>query len=209
MLFCTLTPLVLASASPRRRELLGSLGVEFEIMPAADEPLPEPGELPHEYAQRAAEAKCDEIAAKAPGKWVLAADSVVAVAGEILGKPENRGEALSMLHKLCGNAEPTEHVVCTGCCLQRRGVQEPDVRESFVVATIVVMDPQPEAVRQAYAASQEPMDKAGAYAIQGLGGFLVREIRGSYTNVVGLPLAEVVRGLLAAKVIGDRKGSAN
>lgn len=206
MLFVTRSPLVLASASPRRRELLGSLGVDFEIMPAGEEPLPVPEELPHDYAQRAAEAKCDEIAARVPGKWVLAADSVVAVAGEILGKPGSTAEALGMLRKLCGNAEPTEHVVCTGCCLQRRGKGERDVRESFAVATLVVMPPQPEAVRQAYVASQEPMDKAGAYAIQGLGGFLVREIRGSYTNVVGLPLAEVVEVLVSWDVIVPREG---
>lgn len=210
MLFRNLLPLVLASASPRRRELLASLGVDFSIRPAGDEPLPEPGELPHDYALRAAEAKAGEIAAQMPGSWVLGADSVVAVAGEILGKPRDEAHALEMLAKLCSGEEPVEHIVCTGCSLQRRGPQgeagDKDTKEGFAVSTIVLMNPQPEAVRQAYVASQEPLDKAGAYAIQGLGGFLVKEIRGSYTNVVGLPLAEVVDVLVEWGVVVPKQG---
>jgi len=200
MLFRTLLPLVLASGSPRRRELLGSLGLDFDIRPAGAEPPPEPGELPQDYAVRAAEAKCAEVAASQPGSWVLGADSVVVVAGGILGKPTSEAHALDMLEQLCGGSEPVEHVVCTGCSLQRHGESAPQ-SHSFVVSTLVTMNPQPEAVRRAYVATGEPMDKAGAYAIQGLGAFLVREIKGSYTNVVGLPLARVLEVLLEWGVV--------
>lgn len=205
MLFRTQLPLVLASASPRRRELLASLGADFEIMPADAEPLPNPGELPHDYAVRAAKAKCAEVAARRPDAWVLGADSVVAVSGEILGKPADEAHALEMLSKLCGGDAPIQHVVCTGCSLQRLdAASEQGSQQSFAVSTLVTMAPQLDAVRKAYVATGEPMDKAGAYAIQGLGSVLVKEIRGSYTNVVGLPLAEVLEALLGRGIVAPR-----
>lgn len=209
MIYRMSAPLVLASASPRRRELLASLGLEFEIRPAGAEPPPQAGEDPRAFALRAAEAKCREVAQRSPDTWTLGADSVVVVENEILGKPGDEAEALAMLEKLCGGREPLEHTVCTGCCLLRLNAPDGGAEERvkrFTVCTRVVMPPQPETVRRAYVATGEPMDKAGAYAIQGLGSFLAREIKGSYTNVVGLPLAEVVEVLVEWGVVVPEEG---
>lgn len=205
MLYRTMRPMILASGSPRRRELLASVGVAFEVRPSVDEPQPEPGELPEAYVLRAARAKCVSIAEMEPGHCVVAADSVVCVGGEILGKPRDAEEALTMLAKLCGGGAPVAHVVCTGCCIMGRMGGE-RTQECFAVSTTVVMAPQPLDVRRAYVATGEPMDKAGAYAIQGLGSALVREIHGSYTNVVGLPLARVLEVLISWGVVVPRQG---
>lgn len=206
MLYRTLQPLILASGSPRRRELLAGLGLDFEVRPGTAEPLPDPGEAPDVYALRAAVAKCREQALQAPPAVVLAADSVVvAPGGAILGKPADAEDALRMLRLLCGGGRAVPHQVCTGCCLMRAlGNGGAEALQTWVTCTEVVMAPQPETVLRAYVATGEPMDKAGAYAIQGMGGALVREIRGSYTNVVGLPLARVVEVLVSWGVIGPR-----
>jgi len=185
-------PLVLASASPRRKELLASLGLAFEILSIGEEPPPLPGEDAAGYAQRAARHKAVAVSAERPEAVVVAADTVVVVDGEPLGKPADEDEALRMLAVLVGR----EHTVVTGCCLipPRTGGLG---RETmlFAVETRVVMAPAPLEVLFAYAATGEPLDKAGAYAIQGRGGFLVESISGSFSNVVGLPLAETVRAL--------------
>ena len=199
-------PLVLASASPRRKDLLASVGLEFEILPVDDEPQPDPGEEACAYAMRAALAKAEAAARLRPQAVVLAADTVVVLDeddvhdGEspgpsetILGKPADESEAMMMLARLAGNT----HRVVTGCCLvmpRSRSDQEP---MGFYAQTEVEMDPQPLAALMAYAATKEPLDKAGAYAIQGRGAFLVRRVSGSYTNVVGLPLAMVLDRLQA------------
>ncbi|MDZ7642537.1 MAG: Maf family protein [Desulfurivibrio sp.] len=195
-------PLVLASASPRRRELLAGLGLEFTVRPAAIDETPAPGELPPPFVGRLAAAKARAVAgqlpvAKSAAAWVLAADTVVVLGREIMGKPRDREEAAEMLARL-GNSS---HRVLTAYCLHCRLTA---AEEAAVVSTEVDFGPLSPELIAAYVASGEPLDKAGAYGIQGLGGVLVRQLRGSYSNVVGLPLNEVVAALLAHRVIAPR-----
>lgn len=191
-----LRSLVLASASPRRSELLGLAGLEFEILPGAAEPLPEQGEPPAEYACRAALAKALDALARRPEAVMLAADTIVVLGDRILGKPRDAADALRTLQELAGRT----HEVVTGCAICAPG-RKPEV---FGVSTLVTMTPAPVAALAAYVATGEPMDKAGSYAIQGKGGFLVQRIEGSYSNVVGLPVAEVLEALEAWGVIVPR-----
>ena len=195
-------PLVLASASPRRHDLLGSVGLEFEILAVDGEPDPEPGEAPEAYAMRAAKAKAEAAARQRPEAVVLAADTIVVLDdendSEILGKPTDESEAMMMLARLAGNT----HRVVTGCCLAMPG-REP---KTFCAQTEVEMGPQPLAALMAYVATGEPMGKAGAYAIQGRGAFLVSRVSGSYTNVVGLPLAMILDQLQALGAVTPRGG---
>ncbi len=174
--------LVLASASPRRRELLAGAGYVFEIVaPAADE-TPIVGEDATAYVARLARAKAEDVARRRPGVAVLAADTAVVLGGRIFGKPVDRDDALRMLRELAGR----EHQVITAAC-----VLAPAGRFEAVAVTQVRFRAADEAALAAYVATGEPMDKAGAYAIQGRGGDLVAGIRGSRTNVIGLPMDEV------------------
>jgi septum formation protein len=192
--FVSRDPIVLASGSPRRRELLADLGLDFEVVPSrAEEPVPNPGEQPTEYALRMARLKTMEVAARHTGRTVLGADTIVVLDDRIMGKPADETDALAMLKALSGRT----HQVITAFCL----VLPNGETSSRFVATDVDMRTSGEAELKAYIATGEPMDKAGAYAIQGIGTFLVTAIRGSYTNVVGLPLARVLEGLLAAGVV--------
>jgi septum formation protein len=184
--------LILASQSPRRRELLGALGVPFAVVPShADESLP--GDLPLGSALEAvALRKAQEVASSAAGPdpfWVLGADTAVVVGERVLGKPRDRADAVAMLGALSGRA----HRVITAVALVG-----PAVSRSLRVETQVTFEPLTAAQIAWYADLDEPYDKAGAYAIQGRGAFLVASIRGSYTNVVGLPMAETVRLLEGA-----------
>ncbi|QQR75385.1 MAG: septum formation inhibitor Maf [Holophagales bacterium] len=172
--------LVLASGSPRRREMLAALGLELVVRPVDLDESALPGERPEVYVRRLALAKAR--ARCAPGEAVLAADTVVAVEGALLGKPRDADDARAMLAHLAGR----EHEVFTGVALVLGG--EPRREASTVERTAVVFAPLAAAEIDWYVASGEPMDKAGAYAIQGLGALLVEEIRGNYSNVVGLPL---------------------
>lgn len=197
--FRTLAPLVLASASPRRQELLASLGLAFVIDSGnGEEPRPEPGETPEDYALRAAQAKARQVAKNHAGAVVLAADTIVVLDQDILGKPRDVADACAMLARLSGRI----HQVVTGCCL----IRPQDGERCFAVSSDVTMRRSTRAELAAYAATGEPLDKAGAYAIQGLGGFLVRRVEGSYTNVVGLPLSRVLEALLEWGVIVPRQG---
>ncbi len=173
--------LVLASASPRRRELLGSLGVDFNVLvPEVDE-TPREGERPRDFAERLACEKASAVQVE-PDTTVIAADTIVVLNNCILGKPENKTHAFEMLSSLSGNA----HEVITAVSVRGRGRTE-----TFSVSTEVLFRSlQPEEI-EAYIASGCPMDKAGAYAIQGGAAHMVRAIHGSYTNVVGLPLCEL------------------
>ncbi len=192
-------PLVLASGSPRRQDLIGSLGVAFEVHPAqGEEPAPELEETPAAYAVRAAKAKAEEVAARFPQAVVIGADTIVTVRGRILGKPKSREHALEMLSMLSGRT----HEVITGCALIGPGWK----KSEFSIATQVEFIEATEDVLRAYVATGEPEGKAGSYAIQGRGAFLVRNVYGSYTNVVGLPLARVVELLVSWGVIGPRQG---
>ena len=172
---------ILASSSPRRAELLTAAGYAFTVRPTdVDESLL-PGESPVEAVRRLSRAKALAVEAP-PGDVVLAADTLVVVDGEALGKPTDEVEAAAMLRRLSGRA----HDVLTGVTC-RRG----DECRSEVATTRVWMDDLTDAVIAWYVASGEPMDKAGAYGIQGLASRFVTRVEGSYTNVVGLPVATV------------------
>ena len=189
-------PLVLASASPRRQALLAGQGLHFEVVPSAvKEPAPEPGEAPADYAARMARIKGADIAARHPGKVVLSADTIVVRGTDILGKPQDRREAVAMLSSLSGGW----HEVVTGFCVL---CESEALTVCRTVTTRVHMADNSQEMLAAYVATGEPMDKAGAYGIQGIGAFLVDEVQGSYTNVVGLPLRSVLNILLEIGAIG-------
>jgi septum formation protein len=175
--------IILASSSPRRREFLKQLGVPFKIVVPRIEEQPEKGEEPGHFAWRLAVDKANDVASRVPGRIIIAADTIVVLGKTILGKPKDAADAQRMLKMLSGR----EHEVITGVC-----VMQGKKKRSFVTSTDVEFKKLTKQEIDFYIASGEPMDKAGAYAIQGLGSFLVREIRGSYTNVVGLPVAELL-----------------
>ena len=172
--------------------MLAELGLDFTLAVADIAEVAQPGESPADFARRLAGEKAAAVASRHPASWVLAADTVVARAGRILGKPADPEDAVAMLTALSGHW----HTVWTGFAL-RRG------RETLqeVVATEVRFAELTAPLIRAYVATGEPLDKAGAYGIQGRGGLLVKEIRGSYSNVVGLPLAEVIAALTARAII--------
>ncbi len=187
--------IVLASASPRRQALLTSLGISFQVIPPRfKEPPPEPGRQADDYALFLAREKAREVAAKKPASLVMAADTLVVLGETIMGKPASEAGALDMLKRLQGNT----HLVITAVCFQH-GAE--NTEKSIICRTYVEMIPAEERVLAQYVKTGEPADKAGAYAIQGSGAFLVHALRGSYTNVVGLPLAEVCSALLEMNVI--------
>jgi septum formation protein len=175
--------LVLASQSPRRAEILRQAGIPFSVRPAAVDESPRPGEEPLHYVERLAQAKAAAVAA-APDEIVLAADTTVVICAEMLGKPADEADARRMLGMLSGR----RHEVLTGICL-RRG-QEQICDTAITEVWFAEMGPQEIAE---YAASGEPLDKAGAYAIQGLASKYIDKIHGCYFNVVGLPIAMVYR----------------
>src|SRR6185503_4251538 len=174
--------LVLASASARRRELLTAAGLSFVVDPADIDERRRPHEPPEEYAQRVAEEKVVVGRRRHPAVVVLAADTIVLVDDQVLGKPATTGEAAAMLEQISGRA----HDVLTGVA-----VVWPDGKRSRVERTRVWFAPLSAEQIRWYVASGEPMDKAGAYAIQGLASRFVTRIDGSYSNVVGLPVALV------------------
>ena len=185
--------LVLASASPRRAELLRAAGIDFDVMSANVDETIHPGESPDVYVSRVARAKALAVMARAHGRPVLAADTVVVVDGAILGKPVDRDDAKRMLRMLSGRA----HEVLTGVALSRgpegsAAHLETGV-ETRIETTTVEFAPLSEADVDWYAATGEPDDKAGAYAIQGYASRFVTRIAGSYSNVVGLPVALVLQ----------------
>jgi septum formation protein len=176
--------LVLASGSPRRRELLAGLGLRFAVRPPEVDETPLPREAPRPYVERIAAAKA--AAAGRPGELVIAADTTVVVDGEILGKPADAEDGRAMLRRIEGRW----HEVLTAVVVSEPG----SGRRSMDVAETEVRMAAMNAERIAwYVGTGEPMDKAGAYGIQRLGGLLVEEVRGNYLNVVGLPLPLVDR----------------
>jgi len=180
--------LILASASPRRRELLTQAGYVFDVEPAEIDETPRAQELPGAYVQRLAEEKAEAVLAKHAafhGKLiVLGADTTVVCGGEILAKPESAADARRMLRLLSGRT----HQVLTGvAAATREGVV------SAVESTEVVFAEIPEAELERYCATAEPLDKAGAYGIQGYAARWIPRIEGDYFNVMGLPIARVVR----------------
>ena len=176
-----LLPLVLASASPRRAELLQAAGIPFDVVPADVDEQQHAGEDAGTYVQRLAAAKAAHVAGTHPGRAVLGADTTVVVDGDVLGKPRDAAEAVAMLKRLSGRS----HLVLTGVCL----IGADGRTETSIASTTVEFRPVTAAEIERYVASGEPMDKAGAYAIQGGAGGFVTRIEGDYDNVVGLPVA--------------------
>jgi septum formation protein len=183
--------LILASASPRRRALLDQIGVRYRVKPVDVDEAPLPNETPEAYVRRVASEKA-LLAARleAGGVPVLAADTAVIVGGEILGKPQHRDAALAMLGKLSGRT----HQVYSAVSLHA------EQHWQALSVTEVTFRELAEAEMLAYWQSGEPRDKAGAYAIQGLGAVFVQSIRGSFSGVVGLPLFETAALLHAAGI---------
>jgi septum formation protein len=177
---------VLASKSPRRIELLRQLGFEFDIIPSEIDEDVIQEEPAQDHVIRLAKAKALDIGCRYPDRWIIAADTIVFINGSILGKPKNENEALEMLSRLSGQ----EHLVLTG-------VSAHHVRKEKgghqAVQTAVKMKVLLPAEMNWYVNTGEPFDKAGGYAIQGIGSFMIESIKGSYTNVVGLPLYELIQ----------------
>lgn len=183
--------MILASQSPRRRELLALISPEFEVIPAQGEEKLPAGIAPDEAVLLLSQQKAAEVSArKFPSgdvtDTIIAADTVVAIDGDILGKPYSRENAVKMLRRLSGR----KHSVFTGVT-----VITPDRTISFVEETAVEFFPLTESEIEAYVSTGDPMDKAGAYGIQGRGALLVKRIEGDYYNVMGLPVGELYRRL--------------
>ncbi len=180
--------IILASASPRRVELLVSAGIRFDAVPGDIEEIRLPEETPEQHVLRLAREKALDVAQKAEGRFFIGADTIVLCDGEIMGKPKDSADAERMLRKLSDNT----HEVITGFA-----VYDKEKNESIedAVKTLVFFKPLCREEIRAYIDTGCPFDKAGAYAIQGGAAYMIRKIEGSYTNVVGLPLCEVVEAL--------------
>jgi septum formation protein len=184
--------LVLASASPRRQELLRNAHIPFEVQPANINEDSLPNETARAYAERLAREKAQAVAQKRPTEAILGADTVVVIDQQILGKPANVADAARMLRLLSGR---THHVI-TGVCLVLGGRRDVASETTAVTMSEISKDE-----INAYIATGEPMDKAGAYAIQGIASRWIPRIEGDYSNVVGLPVARVFQMLRNAQLI--------
>jgi septum formation protein len=196
---------ILASQSPRRRELLASVGFDFDVIPSDVPEVHQQGESPEEYVARLSRDKAAKVAAKYPGSWIIAADTTVLLGDQLLEKPFDASDAARMLGLIAGKT----HIVYSGVTLQN---DSRNWRETRVAESEVRMLPLDEREIAWYVATGEPLDKAGAYAVQGIGGLFIDSIHGSYTNVVGLPLALLFQMLRRAGIdvtsgSGVRSGS--
>jgi septum formation protein len=182
-------PLILASSSPRRKELLKMLGIEFEVIPSFVDEVRFHAESPEDFALRASTEKALLVARNLEGdSVVIGADTIVVVDGEILGKPRDKEEAKSMLGKISGR----EHKVITGFSIVKPKTEI--LHTEYLESRVKIKALAPWEI-EGYIKTGEPMDKAGAYGAQGIGAFIIEEIKGSYTNVVGLPLSQLVDAL--------------
>ncbi len=181
--------LILASASPRRRDLLGGLRARFHVVPSSVSEALLPGETPQAHVSRLAIAKATDVSQRILDLWVLGADTIVLIDGQILGKPRDQDEARTMLTMLAGKT----HKVFTGYAIVHARFPELK-RVRYVASEVHIRELSAQEIAD-YVDTGEPMDKAGAYAIQGVGSGIVETVSGSYTNVVGLPLCEVARDL--------------
>lgn len=187
-------PLILASISPRRRYLLEQAGLTFSVIPSTLDESSVPVSTPENHVRILAEAKAMEVAELYPKSWVIGADTLVCIGDDVLGKPDTSVMARRMLKALSGKT----HGVFTGYCIcckaeERTFSETVETKVSFKTLSETEID--------WYLSTGEPFDKAGAYAVQGLGSFLVKRIEGSYTNVVGLPVCEVIECLLREGII--------
>lgn len=192
---------ILASASPRRRELLQSIGLELEVRPSHVPEVHQPGEAPEEYVARLSRDKAAALAGVFPSDWVIAADTTVVLDDQLLEKPADAADAARMLAQLAGRT----HTVYTGVTLENSALGWRDTR---VAESEVRMLPLSDADIEWYVATGEPLDKAGAYGVQGKGAMFIEAIHGSYTNVVGLPLAMLFQMLRKAGVDPLTRGAA-
>ena len=181
-----LQTLILASGSPRRAELIKEITEDFEVIPSGAEEITRPDRSPEENALDLAKLKAEDVARRHPGRWVLGADTIVVLEGQIIGKPVDEPDAKRILKRLSGQ----EHQVITAMALVNG-----QCFQEAVVSTVQIKSLSDQEIID-YIATGEPMDKAGAYAIQGTGSFMVESYRGSYSNIVGLPL-ESLRDLMA------------
>ena len=187
--------IILASQSPRRRYLLERAGLTFSVIPSEFDENSVPLSDPSDYVRTLAKAKAEDVGAQHPDSWVIGADTIVVVDGRMLGKPASRKEAGEMLRRLSGRT----HQVLTGWCVRRLSI---GMSHSETACTDVLFKELSADEIRWYIQTGEPFDKAGGYAIQGIGTFLVKRINGSYTNVVGLPVCEVIEFLIREKVVG-------
>ena len=186
--------LILASNSPRRRYLLAQAGLTFSVIPSDVDERKVAMSDPDVYVRTLAESKAIDISEKHPDSWVIGADTIVLIEGWILGKPDSQDAARGMLHRLSGKT----HQVFTGyciCCKRENRLFSDTVKTDVHFKTLS------EREIEWYIQTGEPFDKAGAYGIQGIGSFLVRRINGSYANVVGLPVCEVMDFLINEGII--------
>jgi septum formation protein len=186
--------LILASSSPRRRYLLEQIGLTFSVISSTLDERTVPATPPENHVRMLAEAKAMEVAELHPKSWVIAGDTLVLIGDEVLGKPDTQARARQMLNALSGKT----HRVLTGYCICCKASGH---SFSETVETKVTFKPLRETEIDWYLSTDEPFDKAGAYAVQGLGSFLVKRIEGSYTNVVGLPVCEVMEYLVRQGVV--------
>lgn len=191
--------LILASKSPRRRYLLEQAGLKFRVIPSTLDENSMPLSSPESYVRRLAEAKAKEISQRYPESWVIGADTVVFIDNTMLGKPASRADAHKMLKNLSGKT----HQVLTGYCLSCMATGR---LFSETIKTDVCFKKLTDLEINWYINSGEPFDKAGAYAIQGIGTFLVKRINGSYTNVVGLPVCELLELLIEEGIVDLTNG---
>ncbi|MGB4475095.1 MAG: Maf family protein [Bacillota bacterium] len=183
-----MSDITLGSASPRRADLLRQIGLSFDILPSQVVEDILPGEDPASYCERAALMKARDVAGRSSSRLIIGADTVVVLDGEILGKPGSEAEARSMLERLSGRT----HQVITGVCVLERTSGRHEVFSVTSSVAFRVIDP---LEIDRYIGTGEPMDKAGAYAVQGIGAIFIRSMSGSYSNVVGLPLYETAQAL--------------
>ena len=187
-------PLILASSSPRRRYLLEQAGLTFTVIPSTVDESSVPAHTPEDHVRLLAEAKAKEISESYPESWVIGADTLVLIDGNILGKPDSATRARQMLETLSGK---THRVLTSFCvCCKSNGRTFFETVESKVLFKTLS-----DGEIDWYIRTGEPFDKAGGYAVQGLGSFFVKRIEGSYTNVVGLPICEVMEYLLSEGVV--------
>jgi len=187
-MFCNNGPLILASGSPRRQEYLQQMGLEFSVIVAQIVEQCFDKEPPQDFVERMAFSKGKIVSENHPESWVISGDTIVCLGNTILGKPHSSDDAVTLLMQLSGR----EHFVKSGFSVFH-GAK--GVSKTSSVTTRVIFNDFTEIMARSYVATGEPMDKAGAYGIQGMGAVLVKSIEGSYSNVVGLPVFEIMEVL--------------
>ena len=186
--------IILASKSPRRRDLLEQLGLNIKIVPSNIDETLVSIQNPEKYVKKLSLLKANNTALFYPDQWVIGADTIVVVKGQILGKPVSKTDAIAMLNKL----NNCEHNVFTGFSIVN--LKKKIIITQSTETKVFFKSLSPEEIKW-YVSTGEPFDKAGSYAIQGIGAFLVKRISGSYSNVVGLPVCEVIEILMNLNVI--------